>query len=211
MRSARLVGGAVLLFASALALQYCNRAPAPEPAAGPAAAPAPGADMTAVVSLRELMQNLVDPLSDNIFEAVGSDVTAKGVVETRPTTDEDWAKIRQGAIVLAEASSLLKLPRKVAPADDYVSKNPGELPPAEIEASIEKNRGAWNAYANAMRAEALKVIDIVDKKETDKLFQAGSDIDRVCESCHLAFWYPSERDLVEKNRRSKAYTEPVTK
>lgn len=208
MRHSRLIGGAVLLFASALALQYCTQAPAPVPAAVPAAA---GSEMTAVVSVRELMTNIIDPLSDNIFDAVGSDVTAKGVVETKPTTEEDWAKVRQGAIVLAEGSNLLKIPRKAAPAHDYVAKNPGELPPAEIDAAIEKNRGAWNAYANALRVEALKVIDIVDAKDTDKLVQAGSDIDRACESCHLAFWYPGDREAVLKDRNSKAFTEPIKK
>ena len=210
MRSDWLIGGAILLFASALALQSCNRAP--ETAVAPAAAPpAAGGDMKAIVSVRELMQNIVDPLSDNVFEAVGSDVTAQGVVETKPTTDEDWAKVMQGAVVLAESSNLLKIPRPIAPKDDYVSKNPGELPPAEIEASINENRAAWNAYANAMRDEALKVVDIVKAKDTDRLLQAGSDIDRACESCHLAFWYPGDREAVLKDRNSKAFTEPVKK
>jgi hypothetical protein len=117
----------------------------------------------------------------------------------------------QGAVVLAESSNLLKIPRPIAPADDYVSKNPGELPPAEIEASIDKNRGAWNAYANAMRDEALKVVDIVKAKDADRLLQAGTDIDRACESCHLAFWYPGDRAAVLKDRSSTTFTGPVKK
>jgi len=47
-------------------------------------------------------QGVIDPIADNIFDAVGTDVTAKGVVETSPKTDEDWAKVRQGAVTLAE-------------------------------------------------------------------------------------------------------------
>lgn len=211
MRSQPLIGGAILLFTGALAFQSCNRAPASEPAATPAAASPSAGEMKAVVSVRELMQNIVDPLSDNVFDAVGSDVTAKGIVDTKPTTDEDWAKVMQGAVVLAESSNLLKIPRPVAPADDYVSKNPGEMPPAEIEASIEKNRGAWNAYANAMRDQALKVVDIVKARDADKLLQAGTDIDRACEGCHLTFWYPGDRDAVLKDRSSRAYTEPAKK
>lgn len=206
----KLLGTASFLFVSALALQYCTQAPAPAPAPAPAAA-TPGSDMMAVVSVRELMTNIVDPLSDNIFDAVGSDVTAKGVVETKPTTDDDWAKVMQGAIVLAEASNLLKIPRKIAPADDYVAKNPGEMPPAEIEAAIDKNRGAWNAYSNAMRDQALKVVDIVKARDTEKLLAAGSDIDKACESCHLAFWYPGDREAVLKDRASRTFKEQVTK
>ena len=208
----KLLGTASFLFVSALALQYCTQAPAPTPTPAPApAAATPASDMMAVVSVRELMTNIIDPLSDNIFDAVGSDVTAKGVVETKPTTEEDWAKVMQGAIVLAEASNLLKIPRKIAPADDYVAKNPGELPPAEIEAAIDKNRGAWNAYSNAMRDQALKVVDIVKARDTEKLLAAGSDIDKTCESCHLAFWYPGDREAVLKDRASRTFKEQVTK
>ncbi|MBM3820725.1 MAG: hypothetical protein FJW14_17160 [Acidimicrobiia bacterium] len=210
MRQSRFLAGAVLLVATALATQSCTRtAEAPTPAEAPAAAPA--SDMAAVVSVRELMTNLVDPLSDNIFDAVGSDVTSKGIVETKPTTDEDWARVRQGAIVLAEASNLLKIPRKAAPAHDYVSKNPGELAPADIDAAIEKNRGAWNAFANAMRTEAIKVLDVVDRKDVNGVLKAGSDIDRTCEACHLTFWYPGDREAVLKDRSSRAYTDPVKK
>lgn len=202
-RGRLLIGGSVLLFVSALALQSCTRTPAP--------APAPEPELTAVVSIRELMTNLIDPLSDNVFDAVGVDVTDKGTVETKPETDEDWAKVQQGAIALAEGSNLIKLRRPVAPPDDNVAKNPGELPPAEIEANIEKNRAAWNAYADGLRAQALKVMDIVKAKDTSKLFQAGSDVDRACENCHLAFWYPGDREAVLKDRNSRTFKEPVQK
>jgi hypothetical protein len=203
----RAIAGSALLFVSALALQQCRTPEAPPPAE--AEAPAAQPELTPVVSIRELMTYIVDPLVDNIFDAVGTDITDKGVVETVPKTDEDWARIRQGAVVLAEASNLLKMPRPVAPAHDYASKNPGELHPEEIQAIIDKNRGAWNAYADALRAEAVKVFDVVDKKDVNGVFQAGSAIDRACENCHLTFYYPNDRDAVIKDRESKIFKEPV--
>src|SRR5262245_50012756 len=113
----RAIAGSALLFVSALALQQCRTPEAP-----PAPAPAPTQpELTPVVSIRELMTYIVDPLVDNIFDAVGTDISEKGIVETVPKTDEDWARIRQGAVVLAEASTLLKIPRPVAPAHDFVS------------------------------------------------------------------------------------------
>jgi hypothetical protein len=187
----RAITGSALLFVSALALQQCRTPEAPPPAAAPAAQP----ELTPVVSIRELMTYIVDPLVDNIFDAVGTDITEKGVVETVPKTDEDWARIRQGAVVLAEASNLLKIPRPVAPAHDNVSKNPGELHPEEIQAIIDKNRGAWNAFADALRTEAVKVFDIVDRRDVDGVSKAGSDLDRVCENFHLTFYYPTGSTL----------------
>lgn len=204
----RLIGGAALLFVSALALQQCTSNPASAPAPAPAAAEP---DLTPIVSVRELMTNIIDPLSDNIFDAVGVDVTDKGTVETKPTTDEDWAKVRQGAIALAEGMNLLKMPRRMAPPDDNVAKNPGELPPVAIQAKVETDRALWNKHADALRDEALKVMEIVKAKDADKLFQAGSDIDRACESCHLEYWYPGDRAAVLRDRASRTFTEPAKK
>ena len=60
----------------------------------------------------------------------------------------------------------------------------------------------WNAYVDAMQAEAFTLVDIVNARATDRLIEAGSDIDRVCAACHLQFWYPSERDAIIRNRNS---------
>src|SRR4026207_64572 len=100
-----------LLFLSAVASQQCTSTAAPAP---PAPQPEPGP----TVPGKELMENIIDPIADNIFDAVGTDASLKAIVETKPTTDEDWAKVRIGAVTLAEGSNLLKIPRRVAPPGD---------------------------------------------------------------------------------------------
>jgi hypothetical protein len=101
-RSAR--AGLLLL---ALALSSCSSKPAPATTAE--------SQLTAYVSIKELMENMIDPIADYVFDAVGTDVSATGVVETRPVTDDDWAKVRQGAVTLVEGTNLLKMPCPVAP------------------------------------------------------------------------------------------------
>src|SRR5262245_13936192 len=68
-------------------------------------------DMTPVVSVKELMANMIDPIADNIFDAVWWETTPKGLVEHRPKTDEDWDKVKTGAVSLAEGIFLLKVRR----------------------------------------------------------------------------------------------------
>ena len=51
----------------------------------------------------------------------------------------------------------------------------------------------------------MKVIAIVKARDAEKLFDAGSALDRACEGCHLDFWYPGDREAVLKDRSSKAY------
>src|SRR5689334_886610 len=96
---------------SVTAIAGCSAKPE---ATSPPAVQAP--TLTPVLSVKELMENIVDPQADYVFDAVGSDVTAKGVVDIKPTTDDDWTKIQRGAYVLAESSNLLKMTRKMAPA-----------------------------------------------------------------------------------------------
>ena len=203
----RRLAGAVLLLFNAGALPSCTSKSVPEANSAPS-------DLTAYVSIKELMQNIIDPIADNIFDAVGSDVTAKGIVDTRPVTDDDWAKVRQGAVTLAESTNLLKMPRPVAPAGDTnksIGPNAPELSPQQIQAKIEQDRALWNRHANQLRDDALKVLAIVKAKDVDALFQAGSDIDRACETCHLEYWYPGDKKAVLEDERQRATIIPPKK
>ena len=191
--------------AGAIVLSGCSAKPE---ATQPPAAPV----FTPVLSVKELMENIVDPQADYVFDAVGSDISHNAVVDIKPTTDEDWIKIQRGAYVLAESSNLLKMTRKMAP-DGVGNVAPGgpELTPSQIEAKVKENPALWNSHADTLRAEALKVIDIVKARDADKLLAAGSAIDQACEACHLDFWYPGDRDAVLKDRNSRAYTVPPKK
>src|SRR4051812_3542906 len=59
-------------------------------------------DLKPVVSVKELMRDMIAPASDYVFDAVSTVVSKTGVIEKVPKTDEDWEKIRFGAVTLAE-------------------------------------------------------------------------------------------------------------
>jgi len=181
----------------------------------PAAKPAPAAPvMTPVVSVKELMRYTIDPISDNIFDAVTYDATTTGVVETSPTTDEDWEKVKIGAVSLAEAVYLLKVPRPWAPEGDVnnsTGPNPPELSPAQIQAKLDKDPVLWDAKIEALRNAAKEVMDIADRRDAKALFEAGEDVDMACENCHLEYWYPGDRAAVEEDRRQRARFEKSAK
>jgi hypothetical protein len=45
----------------------------------------------------------------------------------------------------------------------------------------------------------------VDKRDAQKLFDVGEDIDKACENCHRQYWYPNEQipDLPSSQPSSK--------
>ena len=72
-------------------VQSCSSPPTKQEQQPPAAAsPQLWGDMKPVVSVKELMRDMIDPISDNIFEAVGDEWSKNGIIDHRPQTDEDW-------------------------------------------------------------------------------------------------------------------------
>jgi hypothetical protein len=170
--------------------------------------------MKPVVSVKELMRYTIDPLADNIFDAVTWDISKKGVVHVEPRTDDDWEKVRIGAITLAEGIYLLKVPRPFTPPGDVnnsTGPNPPELSPTEIKAKVDKDPVLWEAKIEALRNAALEVFEIANKKDAKALFEASADLDMACEACHLEYWYPGDRAAVDEDKRQHARFERSAK
>ena len=153
-------------------------------------------EMKPVVSVKELMRDMIDPIADNIFDAIAVIVDRKGTVEHNPKTDEEWARVRVGGVTMAEGAYLLKVrTRPWAPkGDENNSTGPDavELSPAQITAKVEKDPVEWNARIEALRNVGLQVMDIVDRKATQELWDASENLDAACEACHRSYWYPGE-------------------
>jgi hypothetical protein len=167
-------------------------------------------DLKPVVSVKELMRDMLDPIADNIFDAVGTVVTKQGEEAIGPKTDEDWEKIRIGGVTMAEGAYLLKIRRPFAPpGDENNSTGPdaAELSPAQIAAKIERDPVEWNARIEALRNVGLEVLDIVKRKDADELWDAAENLDQACEGCHRSYWYPGEtREFYQKlDRRLREF------
>src|SRR5436190_1971518 len=149
------------LLALALLASACSPSRSPDPPAkesAPPPSPPLWGDMKPVVSVKELMKYTIDPVADNVFNAVGSTLTKKGMVEWEPKTDEDWEKVTVGAVSLAESVYLLKVPRPFAPAGDLnnsTGPDAVEMSPAEITAKVERDPVEWNARIETLRNATL--------------------------------------------------------
>jgi hypothetical protein len=199
------------LGAAATLIASCSSKPPP------AAAPLPAnlwGEMKPIVSVKEMMEYMIDPASDCLFDSVKTLIRPDGsVVEVAPKTDEDWRKLRVGAVTIAEGAYLLKIHRPFAPQGDVnnsVGPNATELSPAQIMAKVQADPVEWNARIEALRNVALEVLDIVDKKNVKELWDASENLDVACEQCHMSYWYPKEnaqfyRDL---DRRLKEMPSP---
>jgi hypothetical protein len=174
--------------AAAVVLILLTGCAAPAPQQPPTGAP----PYRPVASIREVMNSVIDPSIDMVWNAVASIVDDGRLSERAPATDEDWAEVRRHALIVSEAANLLLMPdRPVAPPGAQ-SLAPGvELEPEQIRSLIDKNRDGWNVYVLQLQEAMKPALAAIDAKNAQALFDAGDRIDTTCENCHQVFWFPN--------------------
>lgn len=194
MRNSKLTLLPALIFMSLVVIvSACSKSTPPPTPAATTSAETP---MVAVGTVKDVMQGIVDPTSKTIWDAVGTESGKNGIVEKAPKTDEEWAVVEHSALSLAEAANLLKVPGRHMALPEQANKTsqPGapELTPAQIEEKVNKDRGAWDVKADALRMTATKAVAAAKAHDKDGILNVGEEIDNACESCHKVYWYPDE-------------------
>ena len=113
-----------------------------------------------VADVKQLMQAVIDPAADEIWDATGWIVTAAGEEARKPKNEEEWAAVRNHAIALTEAGNLLMMAPRAKDGDVWMKRS---------QEMINTGTAAWRA------AEA---------KDVEKLFTTGGDIYEACSHCH---------------------------
>ena len=141
-----------ILFFSLLALLGCEKSePPPKP------------PFNASLTLPQLMDWVLDPAADGIWDAVAWISTTKGEKVIAPHTEAQWDALRNSAATLMEASNLLMLEGRA------------------------KDNGPWMTYSRRLSKAAEKTLNAIATKDTQAIFDAGSEIDNACEACHIQY------------------------
>lgn len=150
-------------------------------------------DYRLTATVKDIMDSLVDPGSDVLWDSVETIVSAKGTEEKMPRTDEEWKNVRNHALMLLEATNLLLMPgRHVAKAGEKADDPKVELPPEQIEAMINSDRASWVKFAHGLHDATMESFKAIEKRDVEGLLNTGDGIDKACENCHLKYWYPNE-------------------
>lgn len=164
--------------------------------------PAAGGDHRIALTVRDLMDAIVDPSADVVWGAVGAVADQDGLRELSPQSPEAWLEVRRAAVRLVEGANLLMMsPREAAPPG-ATSEAPGvELEPAEITALIGRERAVFEGFAMVLQGVGVEALRAIEARDRDRLIEAGGAMEEVCESCHQTFWYPhSTVGTVNKER-----------
>jgi hypothetical protein len=113
-----------------------------------------------VLSLKQVMEWVIDPNADVVWDSVKSISNIKGTIEIYPRTDAQWEAVRNSAATLVEAGNLLMIEGRA------------------------KEGNQWMEYSKRLSRTAEIALKAAQDKNKDALFDAGGKIYNACKACH---------------------------
>ncbi len=117
-----------------------------------------------VAGVRLLMASMIEPAADHIWASAGTIITAEETIELQPETDEDWIRVRNSTVAVAEAGNLLMMDRRKM--DD----------------------GDWLAWCRQMIEAGDAAMQAADARDVQGIFDTGEQIYFSCAGCHAQYW-----------------------
>ena len=148
-----------LMIAVAVALTACSE-PAEETAA---ASNASETEYNTSLDMIELMNLVIEPVADTLWETAGWVLSDAGYEELYPTTDEGWAFAHNQSALIVELGNSLALPSRA------------------------QGRDTWLQYARAMSQVGERAMQATADQNEEDYFQAGAQLYSVCTACHQAY------------------------
>ena len=175
-----------ILIASLLVIGTACSSKAPPPPQAP--------DLLRLATIKDIMDSMVEPSGDFVFESVQEIADEQGITEKAPKTNAEWENVRHHLFVLLEAPNLMTMgDRKVARPEDRSKYPQIENEPEEFQKLLDADRPSFIRRARRLQDAAALAMKAVDAKNKDALFHAIDAIDKACENCHLRYWYPNDK------------------
>ena len=113
-----------------------------------------------VATVKQIMSGVVAPSATSIWDSVATTVSAAGIDEKMPRTDEEWVSVATSAAVLADSAGMLLASGRAV------------------------DTGDWPKMAQAMAAAAAKALKAAEAHSTDGILEVGDEINQTCDNCH---------------------------
>ena len=164
-------------------------------------------------SLNEVMKNEVDPRADDVWAIGNKAMDDQAGIDPKLMTDADWdnlakhaQSLQQAALDLAALDPIVVVKPGVKIADEGVPYGDSA---AEVQSNVDKDPQGLRDFANTLASHMGDVAAAAQAHDAVKAGPLISQLDGVCESCHINYWYPSQKALLEKI--NGAVTDPTTK
>jgi hypothetical protein len=124
---------------------------------------APPSPYKPVATVMELMEGTVQPAAEAYWESVSTTISAAGIDEKYPKTDEEWEHVWGGAMTIAESGNLLMMPSRV------------------------KDDGEWMRLSAALVDVGVEAAKAAQTRNPEKVLEVGEKVYNVCTECHMKY------------------------
>jgi hypothetical protein len=169
-------------------------------------AEAPPAETTKT-TLHEIMKDEVDTRGDDVWAVGNAHIDGDAGLDGASMTDADWAKLAAAATSLRQAAlDIVNLPKPIVVVKPgtkiaYEDTSWGDSA-ASVQANVDKDPQGLIDLANALAQHGADIATAAGKHDAETAGRLINELDGVCESCHVKYWYPSEKKLIESIRES---------
>jgi len=154
------------------------------------------------LTFNEIMKGEIDIRADEVWAIGNAAIDEQAGLDPAKMTDADWDKLaasstslQQAALELANLNPIVVVRPGEKIADEGV---PGGDSAAEVQANIDRNPQGMRDMANSLAAHMAELTRAAEAHDAAKAGPLINQLDGVCESCHLDYWYPSQKEMVEE-------------
>lgn len=177
---------------------------APVLLAGCQAKQEPREDAAPPLTFNEIMKDQIDLHADEVWEVTNKALDDQAFVDPAKMTDADWQEVarradevQKGAIAIQNMDPLVVAKPGVKIADE---ESPYGHTAAQVQARFDKNPQDLKNFAGVLAAHMGDIAKAARAHDSKKLSPLVDQLDGVCEDCHLEYWYPDQKELVNKYR-----------
>lgn len=124
---------------------------------------AEGPPFKTAANVDQLMDAIITPAAEVYWGSVSTIITAEGIEENFPRTDEEWEAVWAAAMTLAESGNLLMM-----------------HPPGQ-------NDDDWMRLSALLVDRGLEAVEAAENKDPDRILETGERVYAVCTQCHAQY------------------------
>lgn len=115
-----------------------------------------------VATVDEVMDGVIAPAAQIFWGSVSTTITAAGVDEKYPRTDDEWETVWGGAMTIAESGNLLMMPSRARDQE-------------------------WIRLASALVDMGVEGAKAARTRDPETVLAVGEKIYNVCTECHMKY------------------------
>lgn len=165
-------------------------------------------------TLHEVMKDEVDTRADDVWAVGNAHMTEQGGLDGTRMSDADWSKLAAAAHSLQQAAlDLASLPEPltvVKPGTKIAFEDAdwGDKATA-VQKNVDQDPQGLRDLANTLAQHNADIVAAAQKHDAATSGKLIDELDGVCEGCHVKYWYPSQKALIEKIRKTSG-EDPTT-